>query len=575
MSDSSTMKGGPSEGLPMVSAEAVSSPGHVRADILVIGGGLAGLFAALCAAESVKVTLVTEGALLASNSYWAQGGVAAAIDEADTPLLHAADTLRVGGGLNSADAVRVLSEEGPARIADLLRFGVHFDGGPDGPHLGLEGGHSRRRILHAAGSATGSRIVGVLAAVVRQHPNITVHETTVAEALLSDGDRCGGALLRDVSTGRTTIVAAPSTVLATGGASALYTRTTNPLAARGSGVALAMAAGAALADMEFIQFHPTALAAPDQRSFLLSEALRGEGAYLLDARGRRFMVGRHELAELAPRDVVARAVVEEMRKAGDDHVYLSLRHLEAAPLRARFANIDEYLREQGLDLTSDLLPIAPAAHYTMGGIATDTWGASTLPGLFACGEVACTGVHGANRLASNSLLECLVFGERAARAAAAYGPTAEPVTPRSDGRVVVPAGDLPADDLARLRTAMMVGAGLVRDDEGLAHLQGVLHDLSSTAADTLQPAVTVASTIALAARTRTESRGAHLRSDYPEENPLWAAHIILQNDEARIERALPAPAWMPRPVLDEAMAAVVAAGVHATLRGIEGARDVA
>jgi len=417
--------------------------------------------------------------------------------------------------------------------------------------------------------------VGVLAEVVRQHPHITVRETTVAEALLSDGDACGGALLRDVSTGKTSIVAAPSTVLATGGASALYTRTTNPPAARGSGLALAIAAGAALADMEFIQFHPTALALPDQRSFLLSEALRGEGAYLLDARGRRFMVGRHALAELAPRDVVARAVVEEMREEGDDHVYLSLRHLDAAPLRARFANIDEYLRAQGLDLTSDLLPIAPAAHYTMGGIATDTWGASTLPGLFACGEVACTGVHGANRLASNSLLECLVFGERAARAAVAYGPRAKPVSFRNDVQAVVPAGDLPAADLLCLRAAMMAGAGLVRDDAGLDHLQGVLQDLAAHAAETLHPAVAVAATIALASRLRTESRGAHLRSDYPEENPIWAAHIVLRNGEAHSQHALPAPAWLPRPVLDEAAVAVVAAGVHVALGRGEDAHDVA
>lgn len=574
--DSSSTPSAGARSKPVVGTfETATGSTRVDADVLVIGGGLAGLFAALCAAESVKVTLATEGTLLASNSYWAQGGVAAAIDEADTPLLHAADTLRVGGGLNSADAVRVLSEEGPARIADLLRFGVHFDGGPDGPHLGLEGGHSRRRILHAAGSATGSRIVGVLAEVVRQHPNIAVHETTVAEALLSDGDRCGGALLRDVSTGRTTIVASPSTILATGGASALYTRTTNPPAARGSGMALGAAAGAALADMEFIQFHPTALALPDQRSFLLSEALRGEGAYLLDAQGRRFMLGRHELAELAPRDVVARAVVEEMRKAGDDHVYLSLRHLDAAPLRARFANIDEYLREQGLDLTSDLLPIAPAAHYTMGGIVTDTWGASTLPGLFACGEVACTGVHGANRLASNSLLECLVFGERAARAAAAFGPGARPVALPTDIQVVVSAGDLPVDDLARLRAAMMLGAGLVRDDAGLAHLQSVLRALSATPTSALHPAVMVASTIAAAARLRTESRGAHLRSDYPDEDPAWAAHIVVQNGEARVEHTLPAPAWLPGAVLDEATAAVVAAGAHASFAPMEGARDVA
>jgi len=555
-------------------------------EVLVIGGGLAGLFTALCAAETARVTLVTEGTLLASNSYWAQGGVAAAVDDEDTPLLHAMDTLRVGGGLNNPEAVRILSEEGPARIGDLLRLGVLFDSGPGGPHLGLEGGHSRRRILHAAGSATGSRIVAVLAEQVRRHPGITVREETVACALLSDGARCSGALLQHRETGQRRFALAPATVVATGGASALYSRTTNPPAARGAGIALAAAAGAAIADMEFVQFHPTALALPNERSFLLSEALRGEGARLLSTAGERFMLARHELGELAPRDVVARAIMDELRRDGTDHVYLSLRHLDPAPLRVRFANIDAYLRSKGLDLATDLLPVAPAAHYLMGGIATDIWGATTVAGLLACGEVTCTGVHGANRLASNSLLECLVFGARAAHAAVAYAGytrvSATNVAVDAIPEPVVYPGEPPEAELTQLREALMARAGLVRDEAGLASLEADLAAWRGNTGATLRPAIDVAAMIARSARLRTESRGAHLRADYPGEDPSWAAHIVLQDGTARIESHLPVATWLPMTALaafdhahqDAAIGALAASRMPAAAV-LGGHRDVA
>ena len=567
----------------MASGEAAETVAET--EVLVIGGGLAGLFTALCAAETGRATLVTEGTLLASNSYWAQGGVAAAIDDEDTPLLHAADTLRVGGGLNNPEAVRILSEEGPARIGDLLRLGVLFDGGPGGPHLGLEGGHSRRRILHAAGSATGSRIVAVLAERVRRHPAITVCEETVACALLSDGEHCSGALLQHRETGQRQRVLAPATVVATGGASALYSRTTNPPAARGAGIALAAAAGAAIADMEFVQFHPTALALPNERSFLLSEALRGEGAHLLNGAGERFMLARHELGELAPRDVVARAIVEELRRDGTDHVYLSLRHLDVAPLRTRFANIDAYLRGKGLDLATDLLPVAPAAHYLMGGIATDSWGCTTVAGLLACGEVTCTGVHGANRLASNSLLECLVFGARAARAAVAYASytrvSAPNVAVDAILEPVVYPGEPPEAELTRLRETLMARAGLVRDEVGLAALESDLAAWRDSMDATLRPAIDVAAMIARSARLRTESRGAHLRADYPAEDPSWAVHIILQDGTARIASHLPTAMWLPMTALaafdhthgNGAIGALAASRMPAAVLG--GHRDVA
>jgi L-aspartate oxidase len=517
----------------------------VETDVLVVGSGLAGLFAALTAAREKRVLLATRGSLLASNSYWAQGGVAAAVDPSDTPTLHAADTLEVGGGLNDGQAVRVLAEEAPARIADLVALGVRFDGDAQGPHLGLEGGHRRRRILHAGGSATGSRLVGVLAEQVRAHPAITLCEETTVCTLLAEGQRCHGAVLYHEPSRTAWYVRAPATILATGGACGLYERTTNPPAARGAGVALAYAAGAAVAGMEFVQFHPTALALAGQRAFLLSEALRGEGAHLLDERGRRFMVERHALAELAPRDVVARAMVEEMRRAGGDHVFLSLRHLEPRGLHERFPNIAAHLREAGLDFTHDLLPVAPAAHYMMGGVVTDTWGATAVRGLFACGEVASTGVHGANRLASNSLLECLVYGHRAARAALALSdagkalsPPLGPPTGRQD-KWPVPPGEPTASDLRRLGHLLMEDVGLVRDEQGLERARARLAAWAPLASPPLRPALLVAGLIAQAALLRTESRGAHLRTDFPALDPAWTAQIVLQNGVApRVEPLL-------------------------------------
>jgi len=540
---------------PTATTRDIDMGGTIETDILIVGGGLAGLFAALTAANTAnatRVVLATEGTLFDSNSFWAQGGVAAALDDEDTPALHVEDTLRAGGGLNNRAAVEVLAAEGPARIAELMSLGMRFDGDPARPahpHLGLEGGHSRRRVLHAGGSATGGRIVEALARRVDAHPGITVLEGAAAVALLSDGEAthatgCNGALLQSRETGTFTRAPAPATILATGGASALYARTTNPPAARGTGIALAAAAGAAIADMEFVQFHPTALALPGEQSFLLSEALRGEGAYLLDARGERFMRGRHGLAELAPRDVVARAIVERMQEDGTDHVLLSLRHLDQTGLRERFPNIDAYLHARGLDLLHSPLPVAPAAHYLMGGVVADTWGATTLPGLFACGEVACGGVHGANRLASNSLLECLVFGSRAARAAVAYA--AENTTTSSFALPdrVLSLDEPDAADLERLGVMLMERAGLVRDAAGLRLLVHELALWEQDADPALRPALTIAAMIARSALLRTESRGGHLRSDYPRTDHRWEAHIVLRNGATRVDRGYPEPAWL-------------------------------
>ena len=432
-------------------------------DLAVIGSGVAGLCAALWAADEAEVLLVSKGRLLSSTSYLAQGGVAAAVGADDTPELHAEDTVRAGRGLSRPSAVAVLTEEAPARIADLRALGVAFD-----DDLGLEGGHSRRRVLHAGGAATGEHIARVLAERVLEHPRITVRE---------------GERVTDVGT-----VPARATLLATGGFAALWERTTNPPGAVGEGIAMAYRAGAAVADLEFVQFHPTVLAT---NGLLLSEALRGEGALLVDAEGERFT------DELAPRDVVARAV--GARAAA----LLDLRPVD----RARFPALMGKIEREGFDPSAAPIPVAPAAHYTIGGIVTDLDGRTDVRGLYAAGECACTGVHGANRLASNSLLECLVFGRRAALAALndsawSVGESAQatscclpPVTPE-------------------LRAVMWREAGLVRDASGLRHLRRFAHPLVRLVAES--------------ACFRAESRGAHFRADHPREDEAFEGHVVLR-----------------------------------------------
>jgi L-aspartate oxidase len=479
------------------------SAAPVRADALVLGAGLAGLYAALAAARSgADVVLATKGSLQASNSYMAQGGVAAVVADDDSFAQHAADTIAAGRGLGDPAAVDVLVREGPSRIRDLEGFGVRFDRDPAGAYrLGREGGHGRRRILHAGGAATGAAIAGALIARVAAEPRIRVLEHTAALALAGDGEACAGAWLLGHDELR--LARARMTLLATGGACALYQRTTNPPGATGDGIALAYRAGAAVRDMEFVQFHPTALAGGG-RAFLISEAVRGEGAHLVDAAGRRFMLDVHPDAELAPRDVVTRAIEALMTAGGAAH--LDLRHLDREHVLTRFANLAAGCRRAGLDLAADLIPVAPAAHYLMGGIATDLDGATSIAGLYAVGECAATGVHGANRLASNSLLECFVFSGRAvADGLTAAAPAADAGRP--------PVRPLARAPLAELRRRMWDGAGPVRSEEGLTALLTWLGERPDS-----NPAL-VAGMIAGAALRRTESRGGHLRSDHPETDP--------------------------------------------------------
>jgi L-aspartate oxidase len=479
-------------------------------DLLVVGAGLAGLYAALRAADrGASVTLVTKGSLRASNSFMAQGGVAAAIGPGDSPAEHAEDTIRVGRGLCDPAAVAVLVEEGVRRIADLTGYGVEFDRAPDGAYaLGREGGHRRNRILHAGGAATGAAIAEVLIDRVLRRPGIRVVEHAAAIDLRIQDGACTGAWV--LGHDELSAVNAAMTLLATGGAGALYARSTNPPGAIGDGIAVAARAGAELADMEFVQFHPTALAAGPGRAFLISEAVRGDGAYLVAGDGRRFMTDQHPDAELAPRDVVAR-VIHQRLEAGQTS-YVDLRHLDADTVRARFPSLIAGCAEAGLDLTRDLVPVAPAAHYLMGGVATGLDGSTSVSGLFASGECAATGVHGANRLASNSLLECFVFSQRAVE---------DGLDRPRPGPVDAPPPERPMlrAPLAELRRRMWRDAGPFRDETGLARLLAWLDRQRPT-----NP-VLVARAIAWTAQRRQESRGAHIRRDYPDEDPAFAHRL--------------------------------------------------
>ena len=469
---------------------------------MVVGAGAAGLYACLCAArEGARVALVSARPLAETASYWAQGGLAAALAVDDSPELHLRDTLTAGRGLVRRSAAEVLTAEAPARFRDLEALGVRFDADRHGNlALGLEGGHGARRVVHAGGSTTGRRILRQLSADVAEHPAIEVYEGARAARLIGDG-RVTGVALED---GRT--LTARGTIVATGGAAALWSRTTNPPGSFGSGLLLARAAGAALADLEFTQFHPTAVVGIHGREgFLITEAIRGEGATLHDAHGERFV------DELAPRDAVARAIFRTLREQDIGAVGLDMRGVDPG----RFPNVVAALRDAGLDPTKELVPVAPASHYVMGGIVCDLEGRSQVPGLYAVGECACTGLHGANRLASNSLSECFVFGRRAVLGALDE-PEPAATGPAASGEPVAPAPS------RETREAMWRHAGLERDAAGLAPLLDDPHPLARL--------------VARCALFREESRGAHARADFPDTDPdLDERHTVVDGGEPRLE----------------------------------------
>ncbi|MEU9701081.1 L-aspartate oxidase [Streptomyces sp. NPDC047981] len=525
------------------------APGwSIDADVVVVGSGVAGLTAALrCTAAGLRTVVVTKALLDDGSTRWAQGGIAAALGEGDTPEQHLDDTLVAGAGLCDTEAVRLLVTEGPDAVRRLIDTGADFDKTADGEiALTREGGHHRRRIAHAGGDATGAEISRALVEAIRDGGLRTIEHALVLDLLKDADGRTAGVTLHVMGEGQhdgVGAVHAPAVVLATGGMGQVFSATTNPAVSTGDGVALALRAGAEVSDLEFVQFHPTVLflgADSEGQQPLVSEAVRGEGAHLVDADGVRFMLGQHELAELAPRDIVAKAIMRRMQEQGAEHMYLDARHFGAEMWEQRFPTILAACRAHGIDPVTEPVPVAPAAHYASGGVRTDLTGRTTVPGLYACGEVACTGVHGANRLASNSLLEGLVFAERIADDIATRGPHREGLPVVSAGTTVLPL--LAPETRVRIQRIMSADAGVLRSAGSLGAAADALESLSLSAAEdhfgkTAEPGVEswettnllcVARVLVAAALEREETRGCHWREDHPERVEEWQRHLVVR-----------------------------------------------
>ena len=506
-------------------------------DTIIVGSGLAGLTAAFHASKYGTVAIITKSQLDISNSYYAQGGIAAVTAPEDSFESHIQDTLVAGRELCDLDAVQILVSEGQTCVQELIQLGMQFDKENGEFVLGLEGGHSHRRILHAGGDATGKGLTSFMLRKVQEQKNIEAFEFTTVVYLLVENEICSGVQAFDFVSGKNIIFRSKSTIIATGGLSRIYDRSTNPHTATGDGIALAYHAGAKLSDIEFIQFHPSALYIPGEDAFLISEAVRGEGAWLLNQDGERFMQHIHPLAELAPRDIVAYAIHNQLQTHHCDFVYLSLKHLNPETIKNRFSTIYHTLLKYDIDLTSDLLPISPAAHYTMGGILTDLHGETNIKGLFACGEVASTGVMGANRLASNSLLECLVFGKRAAEKANQYG-SAKIITDVKPIHVDQANEALFLEIKNQIAALMSKKAGIVRSgkklSEAIDELQAIKKLLPEEIKEynllKIKHITDICTLICESALIRKESRGGHIREDFQSEDPKFCAHLIQQID---------------------------------------------
>lgn len=517
-------------------------------DVLVIGTGIAGLYSAIHShKKSANVLIVTKDKLEDSNTELAQGGIAAVFDKEDSTKLHLEDTLIAGAGLCNKTAVEILVTEGPDRVRELIEMGTNFDRNQDQIALTREGAHSRRRILHAGGDATGEELRRSLTRVALNQLGIPVHEKTFILDLITHEGRCYGALAYCHFYNKFIAYLAPITVLAAGGCGQVFQMTSNPYVATGDGMAVAFRAGVELMDMEFVQFHPTTLYLPDLPSFLISEAVRGEGAVLRNADGERYMVDQHPLAELAPRDVVARANVNQMRKDGKNHVWLDITHKDPKFIKNRFPNIYKTCLKHGIDMTKDWVPVAPAAHYMMGGVRTDLYGVTSMPGLYACGEVACNGVHGANRLASNSLLDGLVYGYRIVEKAI---PELEKFDQNLDQipffipetkRIGEPSVNNYRD---RLQKLMFQKVGILRSEESLMEAFEQVEELaeyldygcSCMENWETQNMIQIARIMIGGALARKESRGAHYRLDYPEpDHDYQSRHFSFSRQHQRSE----------------------------------------
>jgi L-aspartate oxidase len=514
---------------------------HAFADVLIIGGGIAGIRAALAIDPSLGVIVVTKDRLLQSNSAYAQGGIAGVFDPLDNFGSHAADTIAAGKGLCDRQVVDMVIHEAPDRIRELIAYGAHFDTHDGEMALTQEGGHSHRRIVHALGDATGQEVMRAMADLVRSRPNVLIWESTFTIDLLTHEGSCRGALVWNPSHGKT-FVWAKQTILATGGAGRLYRETTNPEIATADGHAIAFRAGAEVRDMEFIQFHPTVLYIAGSARHLISEAARGEGAFLRDVTGYRFMGDYDPALELAPRDVVSRAITTQMAKTRHPCVYLDLSHLPARVVDERFPHIRKVCAEFGLDFSRDLIPVRPGAHYMIGGLTIDQDGRTSLPGLWSAGEVSSSGLHGANRLGSNSLLEGLVFGRRAGAGSSRLAleqpdtftavplKSAWPERPQDDG--------LDLEDLRNSLTSLMGrNVGIERDAEGLKSAADQVsfwdryvsdREFSDPRGWELQNMLLVAQLVIASASARKESRGVHYRSDFPETDAKQNEHIAMR-----------------------------------------------
>lgn len=526
----------------LIDFDADTLPKH-QFDVLIVGSGVAGLSTALWMEKSLKTALLTKTELSHTATRYAQGGIAVAIGTNDSPETHFKDTIETGRGLSDLKAVHILTTEGPACIKELEAFGVVFDKEKGTFSLAREGGHSMARVVHAK-DVTGSEVETHLVSQIRALPNVTIVEDIFVLDLLTEDDRCLGVLA--LSNDQLSMFIAPAVVLAAGGMGQLYSVTTNPPISTGDGLAMAFRAGAYLTDTEFLQFHPTALHVADTPRFLISEAVRGEGAYLRDEKGNRFAQDAHPLAELAPRDVVVREMILTMRRQKKDHVYLDCTHILKEKFKERFPSIFEELKSRGFDPSLDMIPVSPAAHYMSGGIKTDLDGCTELPGLFACGEVACSGVHGANRLASNSLLEGLVFSRRASRAISEYvakhaksvDSSFKQTTNREKARISV------EKERKSLQDMMMKGVGVLRSEEQLKEALNFLNnkedllnvEFKDAAGFELQNMISVGEVMATAALTREESRGSHWREDFPfEDDENWLKHITLKSGEEGLD----------------------------------------